>query len=374
MEKEQLNNVNHFFEKNENTLIRISLDAVFADRGGYINELNLFMVYFKQIPNLISEVNINCEKAMGWFHEAYKNEIWENYYMKRYFKGSSKAKLDDVFYILYDDLIVDFDTNNSIVRFLFHKTCIQKVERVISEIKKFGIKKARLKPFISLLIQTNRGIDLKSLEITKPKLNITDNYNDDFRPIHQTILKRLSKKNDKGLVLLHGKPGTGKTSYIRFLISSIKKDVIFLPPNMASAITNPNLVSILIENPNSIFVIEDAENIVVDRDHDGNSPVSSLLNISDGLLADCLNIQIICSFNTDISKIDRALMRKGRLIAKYEFKELEIEKAQQLSNKLGFDTQINTPMTLTSIYNQNENDFQHHRNVNSIGFQTTNNG
>ena len=88
MENEQLNNVNQFSEKNENTLTRISLDAVFADRGGYINELNLFMVYFKQIPNLISEVNINCEKAMVWFHEAYKNEIWENYYMKRYFKGS----------------------------------------------------------------------------------------------------------------------------------------------------------------------------------------------------------------------------------------------------------------------------------------------
>jgi hypothetical protein len=35
-------------------------------------------------------------------------------------------------------------------------------------------------------------------------------------------------------------------------------------------------------------------------------------------------------------------MRKGRLIAKYEFKELEVEKAQQLSNKLGFEqTSIN---------------------------------
>ena len=162
----------------------------------------------------------------------------------------------------------------------------------------------------------------KSLEILKPRLSIEDNYNDDFAEIHQTIIKRLSKKNDKGLVLLHGKPGTGKTSYIRYLISSLKKNVIFLPPNMAGAITNPDLISILIDNPNSIFVIEDAENIVIDRSRNGRSPVSALLNISDGLLSDCLNIQIICSFNTDISRIDSALMRKGRLIAKYEFKEL----------------------------------------------------
>jgi hypothetical protein len=69
---------------------------------------------------------------------------------------------------------------------------------------------------------------------------------------------------------------------------------------MAGNITNPGLISILIENPNSIFVIEDAEKIVIDRETDGNSPVAAILNISDGLLADCLNIQIIYSFNTNI--------------------------------------------------------------------------
>ena len=66
-------------------------------------------------------------------------------------------------------------------------------------------------------------------------------------------------------------------------------------------------------------------------------------------------------------------MRKGRLIAKYEFKELDVEKAQQLSNKLGFETNINKPMTLTSIYNQEEKDFQQSRKSNPIGFQAINN-
>lgn len=126
---------------------------------------------------------------------------------------------------------------------------------------------------------------------------------------------------------------------------------------MASANTNPDLITVLIENPNSIFVIEDAENIVVDRERNGASPVSALLNISDGLLSDCLNIQIICSFNTDISKVDSALLRRGRLIAQYEFKALEVTKAQALSYKLGFDSIINRPMTLTEIYNQEERDF-----------------
>lgn len=352
----------------EETSSKICLGNVFASRGGYLNELNLFLAHFNSIPNLISEENIDCKKASQWFLEKYKVEIKYSYFTKRCYNGSRKAELDDIFYFIYEDLIVDFDTNSSTVRFLFSRTNISKIDLLISEIKKFTHRKNKGKPIISLLVNTATGMDTKFMEISKPRLNIEDNYNDDFKEIHQTIFRRLSKKNDKGLVLLHGKPGTGKTSYIRYLIASLKKNVIFLPPNMASVITNPNLISVLIDNPNSIFVIEDAENIIVDREKEGNSLVSALLNISDGLLSDCLNIQVICSFNTDISKVDSALMRKGRLIAKYEFKELEADKAQALSQKLGFNSMLNSPMTLTEIYNQEERKFQQAKKHSPIGF------
>jgi ATPase family associated with various cellular activities (AAA) len=366
-------NRNHLPSKTidlEKLFSRMNLGEVFAEKNGnYLNEFTLFLALFNSIPNFILEINIDCKKADKWFLENYRAEIKDLYYDKRYFNSNKNAEYDDLFYILFDDLIVAFDTNQSEVRFLFRKSDISKVETLISEIKKFRERKGKRKPEISLLVNTQHGIGTKSLQISKPKLSIDDNYNDDFREIHQTIFKRLSRKNDKGLVLLHGKPGTGKTSYIRYLISTLKKNVIFLPPNMAGAIINPDLISILIDNPNSIFVIEDAENIVVDREKNGHSPVSALLNISDGLLSDCLNIQVICSFNTDISKVDSALIRKGRLIAKYEFKELEIRKATMLSHKLGFTTSFNSPVTLTAIYNQEEKDFQETKRFNPIGFK-----
>lgn len=348
----------------------INLAQVFEPRrNSYLNESTLFTALFNTIPNFIHEKNINCKKASNWFSDTYKSEIKDCYYDKIYFDRNKTAELDDIFYVVHEDLLIDFDTQNSIVRFLFRNTGMEKVEGIINEIRKFKIRKSKRKPEISLLMVTRSGFETKSLTIAKPKLSIEDNYNNDFNQIHKTIMKRLSRKNDKGLVLLHGKPGTGKTSYIRYLITSLRKNVIFLPPNMAGAITNPDLISILIDNPNSIFVIEDAENIIIDREKEGQSPVSALLNISDGLLSDCLNIQIICSFNTDITKVDSALMRKGRLIAKYEFKELEPEKANSLSVKLGFGAVFSKPASLTAIYNQDEFDFQQVKRMNTIGFK-----
>ena len=117
------------------------------------------------------------------------------------------------------------------------------------------------------------------------------------------------------------------------------------------------------------MVIEDAENIVVSREKNSKSPVSALLNLADGLLSDCLNIQLICSFNTDISKIDAALLRKGRLIAKYEFRELSAQKASALSAKLGFNKVITQPACLADIYNQSQDIFIHERQSQPLGFR-----
>jgi ATP-dependent 26S proteasome regulatory subunit len=114
-------------------------------------------------------------------------------------------------------------------------------------------------------------------------------------------------------------------------------------------------------------VIEDAENVIMERSGGSNGAILNLLNLCDGLLSDCLNIQVVCSFNTDISKIDQALMRKGRLIAKYEFKKLTRDKAQQLSDSLGFSNLITKEMSVSEIYNQDQKEFSVNHSA-PIGF------
>lgn len=99
-----------------------------------------------------------------------------------------------------------------------------------------------------------------------------------------------------------------------------------------------------------------------------SSAVSNLLNISDGLLADLLNVQLICTFNSSLTMVDSALTRKGRLIAKYEFGKLSMHKAQKLSDYFGFSSIISKPMTVAEVSNQHEQAFATQQ-VNVIGFR-----
>jgi SpoVK/Ycf46/Vps4 family AAA+-type ATPase len=193
-------------------------------------------------------------------------------------------------------------------------------------------------------------------------------YNDDFKEVDELIRKRLSQQNDKGIVLLHGLPGTGKTTYLRHLVGSVSKRVLFVSPSVAGNLMNPEFIDLLIDNPNAVLIIEDAENIIMDRKYNSDSSVSNLLNLSDGLLSDCMNVQIICTFNSPLSRIDSALMRKGRLIASYEFGKLKKEKAQLLSDHFGCKTLITGDMSIAEIANQDDKSYEPKR-TEVIGFR-----
>ena len=69
-----------------------------------------------------------------------------------------------------------------------------------------------------------------------------------------------------------------------------------------------------------------------------------------------------------VSNIDEALLRKGRLIAKYEFGKLTAEKAAHLSASIGFSNPVSEPMTLAEIYNQQEMHFHNLKEKRKIGF------
>ena len=80
--------------------------------------------------------------------QFYAGAIKDCFYMKRRLRNSSKAKLDDVFLFLYEDLIVNFDVNMGIARFLFRNTSLEKIQEINAGINKF---KKRNYPLFNVL-------------------------------------------------------------------------------------------------------------------------------------------------------------------------------------------------------------------------------
>ena len=213
-----------------------------------------------------------------------------------------------------------------------------------------------------------RGFYLSAFKINDKysDINIDLNYNDDFKNIYESTIEKLNS-NEVGLYLFHGSHGSGKTTLIRNLIKKTNKKVIFFSPNMAENLSDPNMIPFLMKHPNSIIIIEDAENVLKKRSSGGGQGVSNILNISDGILGDCLNFQIICTFNTDKNEVDDALLRKGRLIESYEFGKLSLEKTNKLLKHLG-KPESDKGLKLSDIYNTEEN----HYNIEQkrVGFKS----
>ncbi len=235
------------------------------------------------------------------------------------------------------------------------------IEEVFELISQSEQKKTHARKFymVASSNHTEFGFYLQEFDVKDFNLDINSNYNDDFEPINEIVNHFLNQENRNGLVILHGKYGTGKTTYIRHLISSINKRFIYLPINLVEAISSPNFLPFISQYKDSILILEDCEDLLTPREQSNfnNPSLVNLLNLGDGLLADALSIKIICTFNSGLKQIDKAILRKGRLIARYEFNELDLIKAQNIANSIGLTEVLTKPTTLAEIYNHSSQDF-----------------
>ncbi len=284
---------------------------------------SLIQVSQKNIDNSINEIYRNNIESMTYYiiiKEGFIVMIENNYYN-----------------VVYDDSI--------------KLTEVLKLEK---EILKFTKKKRR--NHFYMIAKDIDGFSLNKFKIKNYKIDIKLHYNDDIEEFNKSALSFLKQKDKTGLLLIHGLPGTGKTTYIRHLIKKVNRKFIFLPLFMAKELNSPDLLPFLIEHKNSILIIEDSEKLIANRGTSNNDGgISTLLNLSDGLVGDAFGIKIICTFNTGIANIDKALLRKGRLINRYEFKELSIEKAKKIAelNNISYDGK--EPIRIGDLFNTEDN-------------------
>lgn len=222
---------------------------------------------------------------------------------------------------------------------------------------------------INFLCHNSGGFHLKNIKMKKKaNIDLELNYGEAFVKIHDNLVKFLDSE-DTGLAILNGIYGSGKSYYIRHLLSILNKRVIYIPPHLIQRVAEPDFLAFLLEESDFILVIEDAEEIITNRkDIDNTAGVSNLLNLSDGILGECIKVKIITTFNAKIDSIDPALLRKGRLKIRHEFLELPVDATNKLFKHLGINHESKIPMAIGNIYGFNEVDYNNEKVKDKIGF------
>lgn len=287
------------------------------------------------------------------------NKVFQHYYSILHNKGLTDSKL-----YINDSVIIHSYISEEFSAFRVYTNKLTIVDN-ISKLPFEIIKNDEEKPVINWLTYSKSGFAAISFDIKENySLDVSTYYNNSLP--YENLLN-FCKEDKCGLTLLHGNPGCGKTTLIKNLIYQTGKNFYMLDADMLANSSNATFVEYLINHKNSIFVIEDCEKLLMDRATANNPWIGTLLNLTDGMLGEGLGIRFICTFNSDISTIDKALLREGRLAICYELKPLCKEKAKVLCEKENREFK-NRDMSLAEIFKSKILDTKLNKPIKRIGF------
>lgn len=163
--------------------------------------------------------------------------------------------------------------------------------------------------------------------------------------------------HQSGLSILRGKPGTGKTSFLRHLILSLSTShrFYYLPAD-AFSLLQAQMTDFLMRERKRfkdtilVLVLEDAEQLLLNRRDLRDGLASSLLNFTDGFVGDMVQAHLICTINSEVKDLDEAVLRPGRQRFFREFGLLEWDQALRLAETLGVTLVEKRPYSLAELY------------------------
>lgn len=180
-------------------------------------------------------------------------------------------------------------------------------------------------------------------------------YGEDFVRWSSEFCQNLA---EPGISILRGEAGTGKTSFLRHAMCTLSKThrFYFVPVDNFGLLASGSLADFWkveqreFPSASKVLVLEDAETLLLERDHQKQSPVAALLNLTDGLMTQLVKLHIICTLNSKIDSVDPALLRPGRLRFFRSFERISLERAQLIARHYNLNLQQKSDFTLAEIF------------------------
>lgn len=202
---------------------------------------------------------------------------------------------------------------------------------------------------LSMVNLNQNGFELEDIEIEKDFEDIEFFYEDSVLKRIKKVIKTISNEK-KGLTILTGERGCGKTNLISYMTKKINKDFIYIPCNLIeNTINNTEFRKFLKINKGCVLIIDDAEIYFSQMFSKSTSYTNNLLQLIEGVYSDSLKLNIILSLNCQTSEMDKILLESNEILDVIEVGKLNLKKIEELCEYLGQKSKFKSPSKLTEI-------------------------
>ena len=218
--------------KSTDIVLKYKPDFTNQDVRFVLDPFELFYSWKGILPNIFIGGGVNIKATIKWFDAKFSERKFHKHFYEDFGGTKTKSKVRYLVYFLEPGILITFKKYENTIAFFFNKECEEEARFIFKNCPRKRGPESKGKLSVNL-ISSDHGLGTTRVHVPKRKINLADNYSADLKASHQIIRNALSDKNISGLVLLHGKPGTGKSTYLNFLLSQLDKEVFLLSPRRA---------------------------------------------------------------------------------------------------------------------------------------------